>query len=329
MPSTTTQLPDNSALHQFTKPTEGFRHSPCFAEGTHDQHDGEKKTSASTKCNGSSDINPPLTEDEVRALLTSANQPLQAETKARSQRVKALLKPNAYSLPSTEVIQDGRFKLATTKKQQPRCHLPALAQTASYTSVDNRASALAHYNLFTALRSRKTKQTRERADTLRETGLQDQESRRTKYERKMGRKKGASYCRTRSPQGPTVRQYHAASPASHVWRMQQPATNATAPEPTIARNEPPLHAMNNSGSHDFLSGLQSSSESDDASQCRKENAVSQPPTRTHRRSKGVPDDHFTVYSWYKQDLRIDYEWHNSYGRLTESTHSVWCLLHVS
>ena len=303
VPSTTVQLPDNSSLHRFTKPTEGFRHPPCFAERIHDRHDGEKKTSASTKSNGSSETNPQLTEDEVRVQLTSANQPLQAETEARSQRAKALLKPNANSLPSTEVVQDDRFKVATTKKQQRRCHLPVLAQTANYTSVDNRANAFAHYNLFTALRSRKTKQTGERADTLRETGLQHQESRRTKYERKLGRKKGAPYCRTRSPQGPTVRQYHAASPASHVWKMQQPATNATAPEPTIARDEPTLHAMNNSGSQDSSPSLQSSSESDDTSQYGKENAESLPPTPTRRKSKDEPDDHSTVYSCVRWGFR--------------------------
>ena len=116
VPSTTVQLPDNSSLHRFTKPTEGFRHPPCFAERIHDRHDGEKKTSASTKSNGSSETNPQLTEDEVRVQLTSANQPLQAETEARSERAKALLKPNANSLPSTEVVQDDRFKVATTKK---------------------------------------------------------------------------------------------------------------------------------------------------------------------------------------------------------------------
>ena len=169
-------------------------------------------------------------------------------------------------------MHNDRFKVATTKKQQRRCHLPAIAKTANYTNIDNRACVFAHYNLFTALRSRKTKQTGERADTLRETGLQDHESRQTKYERKLGRKEGALYCRRRSPQGPTVRQYHAASPTSHVWKMQQPLTNATAPEPTIARDEPPLHAMNNSGSHHSLPTLQSSSESDDASQYGKENA---------------------------------------------------------
>ena len=40
-------------------------------------------------------------------------------------------------------------------------------------------------------------------------------------------------------------------------------------------------------------------------------------TPTRRRSKGEPDDHFIVYSWYEQDLRIDYWWHKSCGMLTE------------
>ena len=40
-------------------------------------------------------------------------------------------------------------------------------------------------------------------------------------------------------------------------------------------------------------------------------------SQSSRKSKGEPDDHPTVGSWYEQDLRINYEWHNSYGMLTE------------
>ena len=36
-----------------------------------------------------------------------------------------------------------------------------------------------------------------------------------------------------------------------------------------------------------------------------------------RESKAKSDDLPIVCSWYVQDLKIEYEWHNSYGILTE------------
>ena len=134
----------------------------------------------------------------------------------------------------------------------------------------------------------------------------------------MCRKKGAPYCRTRSAQGPTVRQYHIASPPSNVSKIQQPATSTAAREPTNSRDENPVHATNSCGSKDSLLGLQSSSDFDNVSKYGNENAESPPRTLPHRESKAEPNDHPILSSLYLQDLQIDYERHNSYGIQTQT-----------
>ena len=84
---------------------------------------------------------------------------MQANVEVHSQRAKALLKLNEDSLPSSVVTQDNSFRVAPTRTQQRRRHPRALAQTAKCASVANRAGFFAHYNLFSALRSRMTKKT--------------------------------------------------------------------------------------------------------------------------------------------------------------------------
>ena len=163
-----------------------------------------------------------------------------------------------------------------------------------------------------------TKKKVESADALRKRRLQDEASKRTKYERTLDRKKGSPYCRTRSAQGPTVLQYRTASPASSVWHVQQQWTSSTAPKPTKAHDSHPLHTANSSGSQPSLPSLKSSSEADNALQYGKRNAESPPATPPRPKSKAEPNDHPIVCTWYVQDLHIDYEWHNSYGIVTEA-----------
>ena len=250
VPSRTVQPTDTKSLPQCIKLKGGFSHSSYFAERTHDQHDGEEKNSASSKSDDSSKATYPMLDAEVWKQAKSATKHvIHAKPEVHSQRTKALLKPNKDSLPSV-LTPDNNFKVAPTKTQQRCRHPRALAQNANCASVSTSAGAFAHYNLFNALRSRITKKTGESADALRETRLPDEASKRTKYERKLGAKKGTPYCRAFTAQGLTVRQYHIASPASNFWKIQQPAISTSAPQPTnrasnnrcIARTAP-VHTL--------------------------------------------------------------------------------------